>query len=590
MKEELFNYTVKKYQVSEYLDTNPIRPLKKEVEDDFDWGVIETSLSSKRHTSYTPWGDYTFKADYDTEEKFVEHYGNPFAQLYLNRVIVSVTKENDKVSFKVFNYYKSRRVAGKWFKLKTNCKFITFNYKTNALYIGSLDNYHLKRKCRKRVSRVLFNNDPINQMRRHLRDSFNIIVDKDKVDIPTIVNQVISTFVNAIPGTEKYPELLSEQKIYRRYLDAQGIKYPNNWFELVEAYPQPKKKDLVKCDYKYVDALMRVHNLKGDKIKKSLHNVSKFVDAKHLNNACEFFGEKFILNQSDEVINLLLSAWDVSFLSQNFFNNYSLSKSEKLNFFEIYKLYYKKLIDYHTVNDHIRFYNFLQNVEPVKWKSKTHDEFSQEHYDWSEKYNHYTNGDFNRIYNPTFVDKVNEVILTKDGPYFPEVLITSKRYNNESFFQNNCVKTYVKRVSSVLISLRRGEGETEERASIEIEVTPLVWPDEMYFNLRRVQTLGKRNTRLDNSWDDVLSKLDERIEYIVREKLFDTLQIGGEFGGRKVFSDYVIKDYSRDGYEKNVTSISKGVYLAWENDSIMKLNSYNLNTVTIYNDPDALDF
>ena len=589
MKEELFNYTVKKYQVSEFLDTNPIRPLKKEVQDDF-WGVIEDTMSSTRSTSYTPWGDYTFKADYDTEEKFVEHYGNPFTQLYFNRVIVSVTKENDKVSFKVFNYYKTRRVAGKWFKLRTNCKFITFNYKTNALYIGSLDNYHLKRKCRKRVSRVLFNNDPINQMRRHLRDSFNIIVDKDKVDIPTIVNQVISTFVNAIPGTEKYPELLSEQKIYRRYLDAQGIKYPNNWFELVEAYPQPKKKDLVKCDYKYVDALMRVHNLKGDKIKKSLHNVSKFVDAKHLNNACEFFGEKFILNQSDEVINLLLSAWDVSFLSQNFFNNYSLSKSEKLNFFEIYKLYYKKLIDYHTVNDHIRFYNFLQNVEPVKWKSKTHDEFSQEHYDWSEKYNHYTNGDFNRIYNPTFVDKVNEVILTKDGPYFPEVLITSKRYNNESFFQNNCVKTYIKRVGSVLISLRRGEGETEERASIEIEVTPLVWPDEMYFNLRRVQTLGKRNTRLDNSWDDVLSKLDDRIEYIVRERLFDTLQIEGEIGGRKVFSDYIIKDYSRDGYEKNVTSISKGVYLAWENDSIMKLNSYNLNTVTIYNDPDELDF
>ena len=585
MKEELFNYTVKKYQVSEFLDTNPIRPLKKEVQDDF-WGVIEDTMSSTRSTSYTPWGDYTFKVEYDTEEKFVEHYGNPFAQLYLNRVIVSVTKENDKVSFKVFNYYKSRRVAGKWFRLKTNCKFITFNYKTNALYIGSLDNYHLKRKCRKRVSRVLFNNDPINQMRRHLRDSFNIIVDKDKVDIPTIVNQVISTFVNAIPGTEKYPELLSEQKIYRRYLDAQGIKYPNNWFELVEAYPQPKKKDLVKCDYKYVDALMRVHNLKGDKIKKSLHNVSKFVDAKHLNNACEFFGEKFILNQSDEVINLLLSAWDVSFLSQNFFNNYSLSKSEKLNFFEIYKLYYKKLIDYHTVNDHIRFYNFLQNVEPVKWKSKTHDEFSQEHYDWSEKYNHYTNGDFNRIYNPTFVDKVNEVILTKDGPYFPEVLITSKRYNNESFFQNNCVKTYIKRVGSVLISLRRGEGETEERASIEIEVTPLVWPDEMYFNLRRVQTLGKRNTRLDNSWDDVLSKLDERIEYIVREKLFDTLQIGGEFGGRKVFSDYIIKDYSRDGYEKNVTSISKGVYLAWENDSIMKLNSYNLNVVPIGHNDD----
>jgi len=140
-------------------------------------------------------------------------------------------------------------------------------------------------------------------------------------------------------------------------------------------------------------------------------------------------------------------------------------------------------------------------------------------------------------------------------------------------------------VGSVLISLRRGEGETEERASIEIEVTPLVWPDEMYFMLRRVQTLGKRNNRLDNSWDDVLSKLDDRIEYIVREKLFDTLQIGGEFGGRKVFSDYTIKEYN------SLTSNKKSVYLDWENDSIMKLNSYNnYNLVPVYNDPDALDF
>ena len=127
MKEELFNYTVKKYQVSEYLDTNPIRPLKKEVfGDDYDWGTIETSLSSGRHTSYTPWGDYTFKADYDTEEKFVEHYGNPLAQLFFNRVIICVTKENDKVSFKVFSYIKTRRVAGKWFKVRTNDSVATW--------------------------------------------------------------------------------------------------------------------------------------------------------------------------------------------------------------------------------------------------------------------------------------------------------------------------------------------------------------------------------------------------------------------------------------------------------------------------------
>jgi hypothetical protein len=72
------------------------------------------------------------------------------------------------------------------------------------------------------------------------------------------------------------------------------------------------------------------------------------------------FGEKFILNQPDEIINLLLSAWDLTHFPKNdtFFN--TLSKSEKLNFFEIYKLYYRRLINYHTITDHIRFYTFLK--------------------------------------------------------------------------------------------------------------------------------------------------------------------------------------------------------------------------------------
>ena len=569
MKEELFNLTRKEYRVYEYSDTN--RLLTKEEEEDMPFGVFRSSA---------PWGHFEMKGDYNTEEKFTEHYGNPLAMVEMTRRIITITKEGDKITFKMFWYNRRRRITSKWFKTSTNCKFITFNHKTNALYEGSLDNYHLKRKCRKRIRRSLFNSDPINKIRSWVRDSFSA-EDKKTIDVPTIVNQVVSVFVNSIPGTEKYPELLPEQKIYRRYLDAQGVKYPNNWFELIDAYPQPKKKDLVKCEYKYVDALMRVHNLKGDKIKKSLHTLNRFVDANHFNSACKIFGEKFILNQSDEVINLFLSAWDLTPLTGNvgFFNN--LSKSEKLNFFEIYKLYYRKLVNYHTINDHIRFYTFLKNLEPVKWKSKTHDEFTQEHYDWSEKYNHYTNGDFTRIYNPVFVEKVNEVILTKDGPYFPEVLLTSKRYNNESFFQNNCVKTYIKRVSSLLISLRRGEGDTEERASIEYQIIPMVWPDKMEFDLKRVQTLGKFNHRLDESWNDVLIKLDQRISDLVYDRVFDTLQIEGEFGGRKVFSEYEIKEYDRSEFDRGVTSINKGVYLAWEKDSIMQLNSYNYNVAPV---------
>jgi hypothetical protein len=224
-------------------------------------------------------------------------------------------------------------------------------------------------------------------------------------------------------------------------------------------------------------------------------------------------------------------------------------------------------------------------MEPVKWLSRTHDEFVQEHYDWSEKYNHYTNGDFNRIYNQEFVDKVNEVILTKDGPYYPEVLTTSKRYNNESSFQSNCVKTYVRRIDSLLISMRRGQGETEERASIEYRITlPSLHNT---FDLARVQTLGKRNDRLDESWNDALIKLDNKIYQY--EDLFDTLQIKGVFKNKELFSDWGTKEVVRYSVTKTGKDTTEQ-QLCWKNDSIMKLNSYNYNIVPVYNDPDALDF
>jgi hypothetical protein len=72
--------------------------------------------------------------------------------------------------------------------------------------------------------------------------------------------------------------------------------------------------------------------------------------------------------------------------------------------------------------------------------------------------------------------------------------------------------------------------------------------------------------------------------------MFDTLQIDGEFGGRKVFSNYTIKEYDRTGFNTGVTSINKGVYLDWENDSIMKLNSYNYNIVPVQNLDDEIGF
>jgi hypothetical protein len=134
--------------------------------------------------------------------------------------------------------------------------------------------------------------------------------------------------------------------------------------------------------------------------------------------------------------------------------------------------------------------------------------------------------------------------------------------------------------------MRRGEGDAEERASIEYRIR---LNNDKSFNLDRVQTLGKRNDRLDDTWDDALFKLDSRIWDLQDGGFFDTLQIKGEFKNRELFSDWSTKEvvrYSLIKNEKNTTEQQ----LCWENSSIMQLNSYIYNIVPVQNWDDELAF
>jgi hypothetical protein len=139
MKEELYNHTRRYFYTDEYSDTNDIDYFKKK--------SLENVLSKETISSYLPYqGIFTHKNSYNTEEKITEHYGNLMASVRMVRRIICVVKEGDKITFKMFFYNRRRLVGKKWFKTNTHCKFFTFNHKTNALYTGSLDNYHLKKK------------------------------------------------------------------------------------------------------------------------------------------------------------------------------------------------------------------------------------------------------------------------------------------------------------------------------------------------------------------------------------------------------------------------------------------------------------
>jgi hypothetical protein len=143
------------------------------------------------------------------------------------------------------------------------------------------------------------------------------------------------------------------------------------------------------------------------------------------------------------------------------------------------------------------------------------DEFRQEHLDWTDKIQFYKQGVYKREYPQYFIDKIQNNI----GEYIPVLLTNSSEYNEESSTQSNCVKTYIGRPSSFIISLRKGR--YGDRATIEYSLTKV----EDKVKIKRIQSLGRFNNRLGEEWNDVLFKLDEVVLSSVKDKRFETVKI-----------------------------------------------------------------
>jgi predicted transcriptional regulator len=109
----------------------------------------------------------------------VKNYANPLCAINHSRYSIFVTKTEDKVCVKTFNYYRQRGVGKKYFKIQTLVQYVTYNFKTNSLYNGSITNYHLKRKFRKKINRNSFNQDPINRMKSLINSELSNILGRN---------------------------------------------------------------------------------------------------------------------------------------------------------------------------------------------------------------------------------------------------------------------------------------------------------------------------------------------------------------------------------------------------------------------------
>jgi hypothetical protein len=533
--DNLFKLINEKHYVGHYLPYNSVG------ENDDSILVEPFGLKNKYHARESFDGKhyvFTFDKSVNNDKKeFEKNYGNPLCDVTVFRSTFVVEENEDKVCLKVFYCGKHRKAGEVFFRKSTKLNYITFNKKTNIFTVGKNTEYH-KKRGKGKGSVVRRNSFPVSLTTDGYHSFMNGLDDTKTYNLK--ITEGINVFLSKI-GAEKvlnYIEL--PMSLFGCLLDKQGVKKPDNWRGYYNVYPKPIKKDYKKYGFKMVDAYMKLNDVSSEKIKKVLHKVQNpcFKSIKML---MDIFGRDFILQRPEEELCIIFSTkTDESPFQpvRHYFENFG--KRDMSNCYQIYLLSKTDPNLYaNTFYDHVRFFDIISKNEPVKWMSKTLKEFNAEHTIWSDKVDFYTTGRYSRQYSNEFIERVSKPIITSDRIAFnPIVLQSSEEYVDESVHQSNCVRTYQDRPSSLIISLRKEDG---ERASIEYRPS-ISMNENQPVNFKRVQTLGRFNGQLDDTWDNAISILDSRLKSISNEVWGNPVAEFVTGGGRKEYNFIFDKD------------------------------------------------
>ena len=520
-------------------------------------------------------GEFKVKRLYHGKEVFDENKKNLLFSLFHRRITVVVARNEEKVTLKYFLFQNNRRVGEKFYRIATCMRFITYNIKKNLIYYGTLEGYHKKRKFKKTIKCYRFDNNllagainGINSWYEHVFDTSPL----NRINL-RLGQDAVECFIKEITNSTE-PTALD-----KFVLEKKGLKLSDNWNVFCGEYPQPKAKDYKKFGNKYLDAIMGIHKLNGDKIKRVLHKVKKF-DISSFYTATQFFGRDFIISQDDNfIVKLFESNLDGYRLQYQKIN----SKKELNNIFEIFKLVLDKQIDINTMSDHLNFYYTLRRFVEIKWKSRTYDEFREEHLDWTELNQFYTRGTFARVYSEMFKNEIQKPIVNGDKTYYPVLLLDSREYNDESFVQSNCVKGYIKRPDCFIISLRSESSDSKERATIEFRIGS----KKGKLNLKRTQTLGRFNKQLPVEWDSVIDSLDTKVDECT--KYFELPKLKCKIGHTEFESTSSFEESKNKNVSYGIViSLNDGEYLKWDDDRVENINT--VEEIRLINELNNLEF
>lgn len=508
MKEVIYKKNFEKYYSQEHRDYNPIKEDKPRSSLP-EFGIEYVYGATEKHPLFVP------ELSYEGEEMYNQQFNNPIFSVSKKYVMIVVEKDGDKVAIKLFLGSKHRGAGNQWFRTEKDVEYISVNTKTGDVYHGYIHGYQKKKKRTKSIRRNCFFSYPIDTFKSKAKNILTSFVDNSYEEI-TIA---ISEFMFHIDQRDNSESLNYSNRLLRFYLNKRNIKYPNNFGIYANELSGPEIKKILKKNNKLVDAVMTKYSLSGKRVKRALH-VCNRINIPLYQSARALFGDVWMNQDSDNIILDLLNNPMHSFTFPPLFLEL-ISKEELKRVYKLFKeVYLYQNLDTYTFQDHIRMYVELKmyGLTDLKWTISERTDFRKEHLDWTDKLQHYKRGDYTRHYPEYMYEKISKPIFEE---YYPILLNNSSNYNEESNTQSNCVKGYIGKPSCLIVSLRKGGADSEERATVEYRLTK---KDDIV-HAERIQSLGKYNEKLDKMWNLVLLNLDLVILSCIRDPRFVTVKL-----------------------------------------------------------------
>lgn len=503
------------------------------------------------------------------EEIFLQNYRNPLTQIRRTRLTIIISEKDNKLSIKTYYNIYERKVGTFYFKKNSFLEFVTYNFKTHNLYSGTITNYH-KNKNIKKLNCNFFISLPYKTIINNIGfkiNNLNNYYNGEAEDEVNKINTIVKNYITEIINLNNLKHI--DDIFFKKYLDKNNIKYPNNW----EAYrnilfPLPQKKELKKYNNKLVNYIMTKNSVNGDKMRKILHTVDKLNF--DLYNLCvKFFGKNFIQNIPSEDIKLILENNITPYLALRN-HNFKIFNTDKEinNCYKIFKLSLFSSIEPIEFVDHLNIYTRLKRHKPLKFSANDIHSFNEEHLNWSNEIIKYEDGLVKRGYNNDFINYIESQII---NDIHPKILTTTAEYNEESLIQNHCVKTYSKTPKSLIISLRKGNIKSKDRVTLEYEIIKQTKYGIDYYYVNLKQAKGRFNKVVEDDYKDSIDLITKCFNNVINNKLniqFTTPTIEVIFNNKKTNSSQIyipITETSND----NIINY----YSDWDNMEIQNIHT-----------------